>query len=150
MKYAGSQSIIGNKFIGLLLACAVLLTCAACFQTTAPDNSADEAAQLVQKGDMLSQQGSYKEAIEEYTGAIELDAALADAYIARGQAYYFVNRNLMAVSDYSRAIELAPESTAAYYGRGWAHLANRAYDSAISDFTEVIERLSQIDRDEFE
>jgi tetratricopeptide (TPR) repeat protein len=128
-----------NKFIVVLLSCAILSMLAACLQLPPQNNTADQAAQLVQNGDTFSQQGRYDEAISEYTAAIELAPDLVDAYLARGQAYCFKDRSLMAVSDYSEAIELDPESTAAYYGRGWAHLANRAYDAAISAFTKAIE-----------
>ncbi|MCJ7655654.1 MAG: tetratricopeptide repeat protein, partial [Dehalococcoidia bacterium] len=62
-----------NKFIVVLLSCAILSMLAACLQPAVPNNTADQAAQLVEKGNMLSQQGSYDEAISEYTAAIELD-----------------------------------------------------------------------------
>jgi tetratricopeptide (TPR) repeat protein len=127
-----------NKFIVVLLACVILSMLAACLRLPPQNNTADQAAQLVEKGNALSRQGNYDEAIGEYTAAIELAPDLVDAYLARGQAYYFKDGGLMAVSDYSEAIELDPESTAAYYGRGWANLANRAYDAAISDFTKAI------------
>jgi tetratricopeptide (TPR) repeat protein len=128
-----------NKYLGILIACAILLLLSACLQPAAKNNTADQVAQLVQQGDGLSKQGNYDEAIKEYTAAIELDPTLAGAYVGRGQVYNFQGRGLMALSDYSQAIELDPNNTAAYYGRGWAQLANSAWDGAVSDFSKALE-----------
>jgi tetratricopeptide (TPR) repeat protein len=127
-----------NKPIGIIVACAIVSLLAACLQPPTPITG-DQAVQLVQKGDEFTQQGHYDEAISEYTAAIELDPDLANAYLARGQAYYFKDKSLMAVADYSKAIELDPGYTAAYYSRGWAQLVNRAWDAAISDFSRAVE-----------
>jgi tetratricopeptide (TPR) repeat protein len=128
-----------NKYLGILIACAILLLLAACIQPSMKNNTADQAAQLIQKGDTLSQQGNYDEAIKEYITAIELDPNLANAYLGRGQVYNFQGRGLMALTDYSSAIALDPKNTAAYYGRGWAQLANSAWDGAVSDFSKALE-----------
>jgi tetratricopeptide (TPR) repeat protein len=120
-----------------MFACAIVSLLAACIQPSTPISV--DAAQLRQKGDEFARQGRYDEAISEYTAAIELDPNLANAYLARGQAYYFKDKGLMAAEDCSKAIELDPEYTAAYYGRGWAHLTNRAWDAAISDFSRAVE-----------
>jgi len=128
-----------NKYLGILIACVILLLLAACLQPSTKNNTADQAAQLVQQGDALSKQGNYDEAIKEYTAAIELDPNLANAYLGRGQVYNFQGRGLMALTDYSTAIELDPKNTAAYYGRGWAQLANSAWDGAVSDFSKALE-----------
>lgn len=128
-----------NKYTGTFIACAVLLVLTACLQPAATNNIADQAAQLIQKGDTLCQQGNYDEAITEYTAAIELDTNLANAYLGRGQAYYFKGDGPRAADDFPRAINLDPNYTAAYYGRGWAQLVNQAWDGAVSDFSEAIE-----------
>jgi len=128
-----------KKYLGILIACAILLLLAACLQPPAKNNPAEQAAQLVQTGDTLSKQGNYDEAINEYTAAIELDPTLTAAYTGRGQAYFLQDRSLMALSDYSTAIELDPDNTEAYYGRGWSQLANSAWDGAVSDFSKALE-----------
>jgi len=128
-----------NKYLGILIACAILLLLAACLQPSVKNSPAEQAAQLVQQGDALVKQGNYDEAIKEYTAAIELDPTLASAYLGRGQAYYFNGRSLMALSDYSEAIALDPQNAAAYYSRGWSQLANNAWDGAVSDFTKALE-----------
>ena len=128
-----------NKYLGIFIAFAILLLVTTCLQLPTKNSTADQAAQLVQKGDTLGQQGNYDEAINEYTAAIELEPTLVSAYLGRGEAYYFKGKSLMALSDYSEAIELDPNSTAAYYGRGWSQLANSAWDGAVSDFTKSLE-----------
>jgi len=128
-----------NKYLGILIACVILLLLAACLQPSIQNNTAKQAAQLVQNSDALSKQGKYDEAIKEYTAAIELDPTLAGAYVGRGHVYYFQDRSLMALSDYSSAIELDPKYTDAYYGRGWAQLVNHVWDGAVSDFSKALE-----------
>jgi tetratricopeptide (TPR) repeat protein len=128
-----------NKHLGIFVACAVILLLAACLQPAAKNNTADQAAQLVQQGDSLAGQGNYDDAINEYTSAIDLDPNLISAYMGRGQAYYAQGRSLRSLSDYSKAIELDPNSAKAYYGRGWSQLANDAWDGAVSDFTKSLE-----------
>jgi len=127
-----------NKYLGIFIACAILLLLAACLQPSTKNNTADQATQLVQQGDSLSQQGNYDEAINEYTAAITLDPTLISAYIRRGQAYFLNGRSLMALTDYSNAVGLDPNSAPAYYGRGWSQLGNSAWAGAVSDFDQTI------------
>jgi tetratricopeptide (TPR) repeat protein len=128
-----------NKHHGIFVAFAVILLLSACPQPPVKNTNANQAAQLVQQGDSLSNQSNYDEAIKDYTAAIEMDPTLEGAYLGRGQAYYSQGSSLRSLSDYSTAIELDPNSAEAYYGRGWSQLANSAWDGAVSDFTKSLE-----------
>jgi len=128
-----------TKCLGIFVACAILLVLTACLEFQVQNNSVDPAVQLVEQGDLLSEQGNYEEAINKYTSAIELNPILVTAYVGRGQAYFMKDKGLMALSDYSRAIALDTNYTAAYYGRGWSQLSNSAWDGAVSDFSKALE-----------
>ena len=90
--------------------------------------------------------GFYREAIENFSRAIELDPKFADAYKRRGDAYSglaeeeaesdYYNR---AIADYNRAIALNPDDASAYSGRGYAFYRQDNFDRAIADFTQAID-----------
>lgn len=58
------------------------------------------------KGNMLSLQKDYLNAIASYTTAIEKDSDLAEAYFNRGLCYLRINENQKGISDLSKAGEL--------------------------------------------
>lgn len=92
---------------------------------------------------VLSNEGQYAKAIEEYTKAIESypdnqKLKISEAYYNRG-----INRRLMndikgAIDDYSSAIKLRPDYYKAYHNRGVARLKSEEFDGAISDFNFII------------
>jgi tetratricopeptide (TPR) repeat protein len=90
---------------------------------------------LVDKAESIFQQGKeayngtgYKEAIEAFNAALEINPRHSQAYYYRGWAYLnqndqgylttYLQYNDQAVMDFSRSIALAPDSWGAYYGRG--------------------------------
>ncbi len=68
------------------------------------------------RGNRYSRNGAYERAIEDYSRALEMDSAFAEAYYDRGFSFYEVGLYEEAISDLSRAIELNPEA-AHYYGQ---------------------------------
>ena len=62
----------------------------------------------------------------------------ADAYYARGNAFYGKGKWDNAITDYTVAIRIDPKYTWAYYGRGVAHFAKGEMDLAIADHSEAI------------
>ncbi|MBM4432468.1 MAG: tetratricopeptide repeat protein [Chloroflexi bacterium] len=83
--------------------------------TTTRDSSAEES---YNRGCELLDEGEYDEAIDEFTKAIELDPAYADAYSNRGWAYAITEQYDRAIADYNRAIELDPQNASVYVYRG--------------------------------
>ena len=75
-----------------------------------------------QRGNRYSRNGVYEQAIEDYTRAIELDAAFAEAYFNRGVSYYEVGRYQEAITDLSQAIRLDPADDNYYSRRSLAYL----------------------------
>lgn len=131
-----------GKLSIILLACITLMPPSQCTEGQ-PNNTpptAQQATKHVEQGDVYFAEGSYDEAINEYTTAIELDPKMAMAYWGRGRVYHFGKGVYWrAVDDYSKSIELDPKYTKAYYYRGLANVATEEYDRAISDLSRTIE-----------
>ena len=66
--------------------------------------------------------GNYRQAIEDYSRAIEIKPGYADAYNNRGIAYNSLGNYRQAIEDYNRAIEIKPDFADAYYNRGVVYL----------------------------
>ena len=80
----------------------------------------------------------YKDAIDYYSQAIELDTNFAAAYNDRGNAKYSLKDFTGAIDDYSKAIEIKPKYDFAYNGRGSAKASLKDYDGAIVDYSKAI------------
>ena len=61
----------------------------------------------------------YKEAIKDYTKAIELTPNYTNAYGNRGSAKDELGQYQEAIKDYDKAIELEPNTAYLYNDRGW-------------------------------
>jgi tetratricopeptide (TPR) repeat protein len=66
--------------------------------------------------------GNYRQAIDDYSWAIELKPDYAEVYNYRGKAYYGLRNYRQAIEDYGRAIEIKPDYTEAYINRGAVNL----------------------------
>ena len=63
---------------------------------------------FIQRGNELLYSGNeqYKEAIAEFSKAIELDAQCTEAYINRGMGYYFCGELELAGKDFHKSREI--------------------------------------------
>ena len=64
------------------------------------------AALYVGWGNSKYTQGKYKEAIEDYNKAIDLNRNYAEAYFVRGCANFYINKKEQAIADIDQAIKL--------------------------------------------
>lgn len=98
----------------LIFAFAVTWGCASV--KTVPVETAKER---FVKGIKFEEQKKYREAIEAYTGAIELDPQYTDAYIKRGKANFALDPTeaFKSRDDFTAAIEIDPKNADAYYER---------------------------------
>jgi Flp pilus assembly protein TadD len=90
--------------------------------------------------------GNFKEAINAYNRAIELNPQYAEANIGRGLAYEDLGNFQQAINDFSKAIELKPRSAEAYYRRGAAYYRLVVYggaDDKSGNFQRAINDLSK-------
>ena len=87
----------------------------------------------------FQQRGEYRQAIENYDGAIELDPQNPVFYNNRGTTKAALGEFRGAIADLDKAIELNPQYAAAYNNRGGAKNALGDRQGAIMDFGRAID-----------
>ena len=80
----------------------------------------------------------YKQAIEHYTKAIQLDPQMARAYYNRGNAESNLSNYEEALKDYSKAIQLDPYYSESFFNRANANADLCRFQAAIDDYDEAI------------
>jgi len=83
--------------------------------------------------------GSHKDAVDEYSKAIEINPKDAGAYYNRGATYISLGNYNQAIQDFSKAIEINPKYVWAYYYRGIVFGRLGDHNRALQDFDKVIE-----------
>ena len=91
------------------------------------------AAEYVARGNRYSRNGVYERAIADYTAAIALDSALADAWFNRGISWYEVGDYRQSIADLTEAIRLNPDDDNYYSRRSLSHLFNDQPEPAQAD-----------------
>jgi len=114
----------------------------------------------------LKSDAKFKEAINDYTKALEIDPSYVKALIGRAEIYNLRNDNQKAHDDYLKAAEIYqisgdfiksqtsygnalindPKSITAYLGRANLFLNNKEYRAALGDFDKV----TKLDRRNFD
>ena len=87
---------------------------------------------------VLEREKWYKEAIEHYTAAIDLNPENARAYTNRGLAYAKQRNATAALADYSKAIALGLEDARVYNNRGGAYRKIGDFAAAFADYNTAI------------
>ena len=100
---------------------------------------AQTALEYVHMGNVSGRQEKYKEAVLNYTKAIESDPNYAKAYYNRGFIYIKTRKYKLAIADLDKAIEIDPKYAAAYHVRGIAYFSKKKLPQAISDYSKAIE-----------
>ena len=99
-------------------------------------------AQALLNGYFASEDKEYERAIRHYTRAIESDSIslsqASDAYRARGDAYFHLQRLHQALDDYNLALHLNPKNAPALNNRGNAYTKKGLFDLAMSDFNAAL------------
>ena len=90
------------------------------------------------RGDLYYEQEKYKEAVDDFTAAIDLKSD-PKVYYKRGLAYARLSDKDNAIKDYTDAIKNKPDYIDAYLQRGFTYKNIGEYDKAIADFTRMIE-----------
>ena len=104
-----------------------------------------------------AKQGNHRGAVEDFTVAIEIDAADQLAYYNRGYSKYILAGDLSdinvfdsfnsgeeikdimgSIEDFSKVIELDPSNYKAFHRRGTSKIQLRDYESSIKDFDMAI------------
>jgi tetratricopeptide (TPR) repeat protein len=83
---------------------------------------------------------NFKDAIQDYDRAIQLNPQLAVAYYKRGLAYAAgLGEYERAIQDFDQAIQIDPQNADAYDDRGLAFRALKKYEKAFQSFNHAIE-----------
>ena len=80
----------------------------------------------------------FKNAISDFTKAIDLDPKNSQAYFNRGVAKAGLEEHTGAIADYNKSLELDPKNQAAYYKRGLSKIEIKLHKEAVSDFDKAI------------
>ena len=85
------------------------------------------------------QAGSFQDALDALSIAIQLDPDFIEAYAYRGLAYYRLGNYDAAMADYDRSIALWPNLAEVYYFRAILYGQQKEREKAINDYTRAIE-----------
>jgi tetratricopeptide (TPR) repeat protein len=101
---------------------------------------AQRASILVNRGILYNHMGEYASAFDDFDAAIELIANFPEAYINRGNAYFYTGHVDLAIADYNRAIQRrSTKRHTAYFNRGLANESRKQHDQAFADFVRANE-----------
>jgi tetratricopeptide (TPR) repeat protein len=89
--------------------------------------------------------GKYREALDNFNRAIELDDKMAQAIAMRGQTLHELGKNEEALADFDRAIELDEKMDWAIAMRGQILRELGRYEEALADFDRAIELDEKMD-----
>lgn len=98
--------------------------------------SLQQSAAHIKRGNLLSIQGKFEEAMDEYNKSLESTPYRALCYIARGNLYYEMLDFQKAIDDYSRATWYEPKNELA-----WFHLGNGYY--VVTNYVEAIQSYNE-------
>lgn len=83
---------------------------------------------------------NYKEAIENYSKALDLDPKFEKAYVARATCYEKQNMKTLAIEDYKKALAFSPKEKTYYYNAGRLLADLKNYNEADQMLRKAIER----------
>lgn len=96
---------------------------------TIPDKRLEKVNQAISKGHASSKEGDYKMALKNYSKAIELDTANAEAYFARGTVKLNDFKFDEAISDFDKALIFEPYFERALSNRAFARIRKYQFGS---------------------
>lgn len=99
----------------------------------------DRAATLVNRGIVQVAVKRYQNALEDYTEAMQLNPALPEAYVSRGNLWFLAESFDKAIADYDKALSLGlGRAHIAHYNRGMARERTGDRDAAIADYQQAL------------
>jgi tetratricopeptide (TPR) repeat protein len=91
------------------------------------------AKKYYKTGEDFVEVGNYKDAIEQFTKAIDLAPDYADAYVARADAYEKIGMLEESAADYDRASTFLEKSTEVFYQTARLYYLLGEYEKAIAE-----------------
>ncbi|MBZ0309786.1 MAG: tetratricopeptide repeat protein, partial [Anaerolineae bacterium] len=98
-----------------------------------------QAEYYYNRGLAYALQEEYKNAVADFSDAIQLDSGYEDAYYNRGMAYYQTGNYRAAVADFNNLLELALDFEDALYQRALAYEALGNTEAALADYEVYLE-----------
>lgn len=89
-------------------------------------------------GNLKTEEGKYKEAIEDYGSFIDLDTTSIEAYYRRAVLNVELNNWEDAIHDWTKVVELDPNNAEAWRNRGLTNFQLKSYEVAIDDFDRAL------------
>jgi len=91
------------------------------------------------RGGAYAQRKEFKQSIDDYTKAIDLeDPNKAESYAFRGAAYAETKEYGQAITDFNNAIQLNPNCKNAYWFRAAMYIVQGEHDKSIADYEEAL------------
>jgi len=100
---------------------------------------ANQEKELFDDGVLLFKQDRYQEAIDKFSGLIEIAPGNPDAYKNRGVCYMKLEKYDPAIADFEKAKELFPELKGLYSNLGVAWYYKKEYEKAVKNYDIEIE-----------
>lgn len=97
-----------------------------------------EAEKIFNSAERKYANGDWKNAVVEYTKAIEIDSNYINAYLRRGFCLSLTKDYEGAIKDYSKVLQLDPNHQWAYLSRGSAKNKLKDFKSALADFNKAL------------
>lgn len=112
----------------------------------ATNNTTATFVDYYKQGHAAYQVRDYKQAVDNFSQAINQEPTNAKAYINRGNARYNLKDYEGALADYNQALQINPDEIKAYVNRGnarymlaeYSNDPDREYKSAIADFNSAL------------
>ncbi len=103
-----------------------------------PSHAQNCSLEFNSSGLAMDHAGHHREAILEYTHAIECDPSYPKPYVNRGVAKAALGEYMEAIKDYTKAIALKPKDALAHYDRGVAYNYLNQWTRSIADYDTAI------------
>ena len=94
-------------------------------------------AAYLEAGILKEKQGSYREAIDDFSRAIESSGKDASGYSSRGKTLERMGNYRDSTLDFSRSLELRADNPEDLFNRGYSRMQTGSYRQAIEDFSMV-------------
>ncbi len=100
----------------------------------------DRKKTLVNRGLIYNRRGDYSAALQDFNTAIEIDEDIAEAYLNRGNTWFFTGRLDDALADYEEALTRGvAKPWAAWYNIGLVHDARDETEKAQAAYRKSLE-----------
>ena len=100
--------------------------------------SAQNAKKNLKSGQEFIEARNYKDAIAQFSKAIEIDAQFTDAYVARAEAYEKTFKFREAISDYIRAATFDVKEESHYYNAARLHNKIKEHKKAVDNANKAL------------